>query len=183
MEGAGRMADDGGRTADDQNDPEGRAARLPEGNQQNPGAADDGTADTTDWKAESRKWERQAKSNVEAAQKLAALEESQKTEQQKLADRAAAAEQRAAAAELRVLRAEVASAKGIPAPLAQRLQGSTREELDADADALLQTIPTQQPKPKTTPPAGAVAGAGRADQGGTGRDVFASMMTKASDPT
>jgi predicted RNase H-like HicB family nuclease len=177
MEGVGRMADDDGRTADAQ-DPEGRAARLPEGNQQNPSAPPaEGATDTTDWKAESRKWERQAKSNAEAATKLATLEESQKTEQQKLADRAAQAERRAAEAELKVLRAEVASAKGIPTPLAQRLQGSTREELEADAEELLKTIlPAQQQGKPKPPPAGAVAGAGGAPQGGKPEDIFAALI-------
>lgn len=34
-------------------------------------------------------------------------------------------------------REQVAAAKGIPAELADRLQGSTREELEADADVLI----------------------------------------------
>jgi hypothetical protein len=40
------------------------------------------------------------------------------------------------------LRAEVAAAKKLPPELANRLHGSTREELTADADALLAILPT-----------------------------------------
>ena len=45
--------------------------------------------DGTDWKAEARKWEQRAKDNKSAADRLAAFEESQKTEAEKLADRLA----------------------------------------------------------------------------------------------
>ncbi len=41
------------------------------------------------------------------------------------------------AMELRAWRAEVALAKGVPARHAHRLAGSTREEIEADADQLL----------------------------------------------
>ena len=51
-----------------------------------------------DWKAQARKWEERAKVNSAAAKKLAELEASQQTEQQKAEARAAAAEARAAAA-------------------------------------------------------------------------------------
>ncbi|WP_405373409.1 MULTISPECIES: hypothetical protein [unclassified Microbacterium] len=111
----------------------------------------------TDWKAEARKWETRAKENLTAAkaneaaaQRLAEFEESQKTEAQKLQDRLAAAEQRAAEVELRALRAEVAADKGIPAAL---LSGSTKEELEASATALIEfkgITPTDDvPAPRT----------------------------------
>jgi hypothetical protein len=54
----------------------------------------------------------------------------------------------AAAERLGRLRLEVATAKGLTAAQAARLQGSTAEELEADADALLALFPTQ-----TTPDA------------------------------
>lgn len=43
--------------------------------------------------------------------------------------------------ELAALRARVAGEKGLPAALAERLQGETAEELAADADALLAALP------------------------------------------
>src|SRR5690606_19117969 len=68
------------------------------------------------------------------AEKLAEFEESQKTEAQKAQERLEAAEKRAAELELKAARAEVAAAKGVPAEL---LTGSTQEELEASADALI----------------------------------------------
>ena len=68
------------------------------------------------------------------AEKLAEFEESQKTEAQKAQERLEAAEKRAAELELKATRAEVAAAKGVPAEL---LTGSTQEELEASADALI----------------------------------------------
>lgn len=69
-----------------------------------------------------------------ALAKLAELEESQKTEAQKAQERLDAAEKRAAELELKATRAEVAAAKGVPVEL---LSGSTQEELEASADALI----------------------------------------------
>ena len=95
----------------------------------------------TDWKAEARKWEGRAKEslaaskvNEDAAKRLTEIEEASKTESQKANDRAEAAEKRAAELETRTTRAEVAAVKGIPAEL---LSGSTQEELEASADALI----------------------------------------------
>lgn len=68
------------------------------------------------------------------AAKYAELEEANKTEAQKTADRLAAAEKRAAELEAKALRSEVAAAKGVPSAL---LTGSTQEELEAAADALI----------------------------------------------
>lgn len=103
----------------------------------------------TDWKAEARKWESRAKENLAAAKandaaarRLAEIEEAQKTEADKAAERLAAAEKRAAELELRSIRAEVAAAKGVPANL---LSGSTQEELEAAADALIAFRGEQEP--------------------------------------
>jgi len=68
------------------------------------------------------------------AEKYADWEESQKTESQKANDRAETAEKRAAELETRTTRAEVSAAKGVPAEL---LSGSTQEQLEASADALI----------------------------------------------
>lgn len=68
------------------------------------------------------------------AEKFDQAEAANKSELQKAQDAAAAAEKRATDAEAKALRGEVAAAKGVPAAL---LSGSTQEELEAAADALL----------------------------------------------
>lgn len=75
--------------------------------------------------------------------KLKEYEDRDKSEQEKATEKAAAAEQRAATAEQATLRLEVALEKapdgmslGQVRKLAKRLSGSTKEELEADADEL-----------------------------------------------
>jgi len=91
-----------------------------------------------------RKARRKAEADAKAAQdELAALKtasDTSKTETEKLAAKLAELEQRARTAELNALRVEVAQAKGLPARLAARLAGATRDELEADADDLLQVV-------------------------------------------
>jgi DNA repair exonuclease SbcCD ATPase subunit len=77
------------------------------------------------------------------AAKFAEWEEAQKTEAQKAQERLDAAEKRASELELKVTRAEVAAAKGVPANL---LTGSTQEELEASADALIAFKGEPQPQ-------------------------------------
>lgn len=74
------------------------------------------------------------------AAKLDEIEAKNKTELDKATERATAAEARATAAELRLIRQEVAAAKGLPASMAQRLTGSTKEELEADAAQLAKEL-------------------------------------------
>lgn len=57
-----------------------------------------------------------------------------------LEERVAGLEAAARDAESRALRAEVANAKGLTPMQAKRLMGSTREELEADADELLKDL-------------------------------------------
>jgi hypothetical protein len=90
-----------------------------------------------DWKTKAREWERRAKDNKAAADRLAAIEEASKTEAQKLAERAEKAERELAAAQSASLRSEIALTKGLTPSQAKRLIGDTREELEADADQLL----------------------------------------------
>lgn len=74
------------------------------------------------------------------------------TDIEALAGRLGSLEQRAADAEARAMRAEVAAAKKLPQSLADRLRGSTVEELAADADALLAAFPQPgQPSNGGTP--------------------------------
>lgn len=98
---------------------------------------------------EAAKYRTEAKANADAAKRLAEIEEAQKTEAQKLADRLAEAERKAQAAELKALRSDIAQAKGVPAGL---LTGSTEEELNASADMLL-AFRGEAPKTPAAPPA------------------------------
>lgn len=115
-------------------------------------------AKETDWKAEARKWESRAKENLaaakandDAAKRLAELEESQKTEAQKTQERLEAAERELSETKLKAARAEVAAAKGVPAGL---LSGSTQEELEASADALIAFRGEQEPQRLIVPSEG-----------------------------
>ena len=69
------------------------------------------------------------------ASKLDEIEAANQTEAEKVAKRLAAAEKRAAELEVTALRATVAAAKGVPANL---LSGSTQEEIESAADALIE---------------------------------------------
>lgn len=69
-----------------------------------------------------------------AADELAKIKESQKTEAQKLQEERDKATAELASERAARIRAEVAATKGIPANL---LSGSTQEELEASADALI----------------------------------------------
>lgn len=81
------------------------------------------------------------------ADKLTKIEEANKTEAEKAAARAEAAEKRAAELEVKALRAEVAAAKGVPVSL---LTGSTQEELEAAADALIEFRGEQKAAPSSS---------------------------------
>lgn len=131
-------------------------ADAPKGTEDTAKPADTGdatskTEEVTDWAAEAEKWkslsrknEARAKENATKAQEFDKLTEAQKTEQERLNDRVAAAEAKAAEAEGKVLRADVASEKGVPASL---LSGKTRDELEASADELLKFRGEKKDKP------------------------------------
>lgn len=92
------------------------------------------------------------------SKKLKELEDRDKTELQKAIERAETAEKAQADTASRALRYEVAAAKGLTAKQALRLIGSTREELDADADELLADIVAERRPPSfdsgARPPSG-----------------------------
>lgn len=90
--------------------------------------------------AERLKREREKYADYDQLKAKAAEADSSKSDLQRLADRVEAAEKRAADAEAKQLRAEVAQAKGLTAAQAKRLTGSTKEELEADADDLLEAF-------------------------------------------
>jgi len=102
-----------------------------------------------------------AKHRIEAKEanvKVQAFEDAQKSDDEKRVEALEAERKRAETAESRIqelevkqLRSEVAAEKKLPPKLAGRLTGETREEIVADADALLEDLGTL---PGETPPPG-----------------------------
>lgn len=104
--------------------------------------------------------ERKARRDAEKAttdlqKRLKEYEDRDKTDGEKAADALRAAEKRADEAEARALRLEVAADKGLTPVQAKRLVGSTKEELEADADEILEAFPASSatPPPTRTPAA------------------------------
>jgi len=96
---------------------------------------------------EAAKYRTEAKANAEAAARLKEFEDRDKTEAEKAAGRLTAAEQRAAEAESRALRLDVAFEKGLTPAQAKRLVGTSREDLEADADEILRDFPVKPARP------------------------------------
>jgi hypothetical protein len=71
-----------------------------------------------------------------AEKKLKAFEDAQKSEAEKLAERASTAEARASEAEKQLARFRVATKHNLPAELADRLQGDDEAALEEDAKRL-----------------------------------------------
>lgn len=132
----------------------------------------------TDWKAEANKWkslarqnEKAAKSNAEAAKRLSEMEEADKSETEKLASERDQHRTRADSAELSLARLEVALEKGLTRAQAKRLVGSTREELEADAEELLTDL-----KGAVRKPASFDAGVKSKSSSGDGSSWFADAL-------
>lgn len=102
---------------------------------------------TTDWESEAQKWkefsrkhEANAKANAEAAKKLREIEDSAKSDMQKMQERLAEAETKYTELLGASTRNKVALKHGLSESLASRLRGSTEEELEEDAKALLKDV-------------------------------------------
>lgn len=138
-------------------------------------------ADPKDWKAEAEKWkalsrkhEGTAKTNADAAKKLADIEAAQQTEAEKLANAKEAAEKRAAAAYERAVQAEVRAlaADGFadPSDAVDALHAAeyvnSEGEIDLDAiKAKLVGLLDAKPHWKKAPPAAPAAPKPRPDPG------------------
>lgn len=113
---------------------------------------------------EAAKYRTEAKALAEKAKAYDEYTESQKTEQQKVADALAQAQAERDRLQSELLRVQIISKKQLPASLAERLRGSTLEELEADADALMAELKASfversKPTPEQT-------GAGIVGEGG-----------------
>jgi len=115
------------------------------------------TAEVIDYKAKyeetlahSRKWETRAKTDRELADKWREYEIAQKHEAERIAEELASLRAEKALLEADKLKSDVAVAKNVPAKLLPFLNGSTREELESQADELLSVL-NESAKPKTLP--------------------------------
>ena len=90
------------------------------------------------WKAMAREQEKRAKANAEAARKYAELEEQKKSDEQKAAERVAAAEKRAQELELKATRGEISGSTGVPVEILAGPEDATAEAIQAYADKLVE---------------------------------------------
>jgi hypothetical protein len=91
---------------------------------------------------------KQAKQQAaELAARLQEYEDRDKSESEKLAERAAKLEQDLADREREFLRLKVATSKGLPPEIAEFLNGSSEEELEQQADRLLALSKEHAPDP------------------------------------
>jgi predicted ATP-dependent protease len=98
-----------------------------------------------DWKAKAREWEKRAKENKSAADRLAELEEANKTEAQKTAERLAAAEKAAADALADASRFKIAAKFNISDEDAELfLTGADEETLTRQAERLAERESTKR---------------------------------------
>lgn len=125
------------------------------------------------WKARSRQHEKQSKENKSAAEAWAAYQESQKSVEEKRAEELLALQSELEKERAERIRLEIATERGISGEALKLLDGSTREEIEAKADALLEIIATQSTNktPKPDPSQGKAV-----TTGGTTADQFASAI-------
>jgi hypothetical protein len=98
------------------------------------------------WKQKAREQEKRAKENASAAQRLAEIEEANKTEAQKVTDRLAQAEERAAAAERRAVRFEIAAEFSLTPDDAKALEHVASEDGMREVARLLAAKADQRKK-------------------------------------
>lgn len=96
------------------------------------------------------------------AAELDKLQDAQKTAEQRLNDQLAGLQKENDELKAAQLRFEVAQAKGLTPKQAARLRGTTREELEADADDLLEDFP--KPVPVSQQPRESLRGGGKPDE-------------------
>ena len=100
------------------------------------------------WKSKARDWEKRAKENKTAAERLAEIEESKKSETQKLQEQLAELQSRAATAERDRERLAVIAKHGIPEEYHDLVHGSDAESLAASA-AKVQALITANAQPQS----------------------------------
>lgn len=89
---------------------------------------------------EAAKFRHEAKAKDDELAEMRKASDSSKSEMDKVREQIAGLEERAQKAEREALVAKVAQAKKLPTALAGRLTGATQEELEADADELIDAL-------------------------------------------
>jgi hypothetical protein len=128
----------------------------------------DDTADVTSepaegdldfWRTKAGEWEKRAKGNSRRIKELEpkasqfdALEAASKSELERAQEQTTALQAQLETTQRQALVASVALDKGLPANLARRLQGDSREDLEADADELLAQFPPSDNGPRRPAP-------------------------------
>lgn len=120
------------------------------------GEPSDQAKEVEKWKSLARKHERDAKSNADARRRLTEIEDADKSDLEKANARIASLEGELGQERASRMRAEVAARKGLTADQAKRLQGTTEDELEADADELVRAFKPEQQQ--ETPPNGGGGG-------------------------
>lgn len=131
--------------------------------------------DETDWKAEARKWEQRAKENKSAAERLAEIEESKKSELEKVTERIAATERERDQAKAEALRFRIANEYKLSQEDAMALEHVASEEgMRTVADRLRASAEVGR---RTPPPARTLSsGSAGADGATTGRERAAAAL-------
>lgn len=141
------------RTIETGSEPGGGEPPQPEPPQSDPQANTGGEGDEGDEKLGEHgmtalKNERRANKSLReqlaaANARIKEFEDRDKTDAEKASERIASLEKSNTSNAAKALRYEVAVDKQLPKALAERLQGSTREELESDADSLLKLVNVQ----------------------------------------
>lgn len=100
-----------------------------------------------------RTWEKRAKDNTAAAQKLREIEEAQKTEAEKQADKLATLQQERDQAVVMLARQKAVAKHDLPADAAELISGSNEDEINASAERLAALI-KQRKGPQPDPSQG-----------------------------
>lgn len=124
----------------------------------------DESATGTDWKTEAQKWEKRAKANKDAADKLTELEKSQMTEQQRLERERDEARTTAENNGVELARLRAAMKYGLDADDLDLLGTGSDDEIDARAKRLSERLASSTKKPATRRPAEQLRGGADPEQ-------------------
>lgn len=147
-----------GETTTTETTPQGESATQADPKPAAPGPKPEPAAQETDWKAAARKWEARAKENLasakaneDAAQRLAEIEEAQKSEAQKQAEALERAQRELAESKAEAARLKIAAKHGIGEDHLDLLTGADEAELEAKAEKLAALINAPGVAPEPAP--------------------------------
>lgn len=127
------------------------------------------------WKSKAREQEKRAKANADAAKRLAEIEEAQKTEAEKAADRIKQAEADTEKARAEALRLRIAAKHGISDEHADLyLTGTDEETLTKQAEGLSKLASDRKKNGNVVPREGSTSTAAPDDERAAARALFGS---------